>query len=76
MLAGSVLTMVEAVRNLHALGVPLERALDAAAEVPARMLGSSTTGRIAPGAPADAVVLDDELRVERVLVGGETRVPA
>jgi len=75
-LAGSVLTMIEAVRNLHALDVPLERALEAAAEVPARVLGSSTVGRIAPGLPADVVVLDDELRVERVLVGGETRVPA
>ena len=35
-LAGSALTMIEAVRNLHALGVPLEAALRAAAEVPAR----------------------------------------
>jgi N-acetylglucosamine-6-phosphate deacetylase len=75
-LAGSVLTMIEAVRNLHALGVPLERALEAAAAVPAHVLGSSTAGRIAPGVPADVVVLDDELRVERVLVGGKTRVPA
>jgi len=75
-LAGSVLTMIDAVRNLHALGVPLERALMAAGEVPARVLGSGTAGRIAAGGPADVVVLDDELRVERVLVGGETRVPA
>ena len=73
-LAGSVLTMIEAVRNLHALGVPLERALDAASVVPARVLGSDTAGRIARGVPADVVVLDDGLRVERVLVGGETRV--
>jgi len=75
-LAGSVLTMIEAVRNLHALGVPLERALEAAGAVPAGVLDSTTAGRIARGAPADVVVLDDDLRVERVLVGGETRVPA
>ena len=35
-LAGSVLTMIDAVRNLHALGVPLEAALGAATAVPAR----------------------------------------
>jgi N-acetylglucosamine-6-phosphate deacetylase len=75
-LAGSVLTMIEAVRNLHALGVPLEHALAAASSVPARVLGSQTLGRIEPGAPADIVVLDDGLRVERVLVGGQPRVAA
>ena len=38
-LAGSVLTMIDAVRNVHALGVPLEEALTAAADVPARIAG-------------------------------------
>ncbi len=76
MLAGSVLTMIEAVRNLQTLGVPLELALEAASSVPARVLGSKTLGRIGVGAPADIVVLDDGLNVERVLVGGETRVAA
>ena len=72
-LAGSVLTMIEAVRNLHALGVPLEAALDAATAVPARVIGAEV-GRIAVGAPADLLVLSDELEIERVLVGGEARV--
>ena len=31
-------------------------------------------GRLGIGLPADIVVLDDGLEVERVLVGGETRV--
>jgi N-acetylglucosamine-6-phosphate deacetylase len=73
-LAGSALTMIEAVRNLHALGVPLEAALQAASEVPARLLGESTLGRIDVGHPADLLVLDAELEVDRVLVGGETLV--
>ena len=73
-LAGSVLTMIEAVRNLHALGVPLEDALVAAASTPARVLGDPTLGRIAIGLPADLVILDDGLEIERVLVGGEVRV--
>ncbi len=74
-LAGSALTMIDAVRNLHALGVPLEAALDAATDVPARVIGADA-GRIAAGAPADLVVLSDELEIERVLVAGETRVAA
>jgi N-acetylglucosamine-6-phosphate deacetylase len=73
-LAGSALTMVEAVRNLHALGVPLDAALRAAGEVPARVLRNTRIGRLAIGLPADIVVLDDSLEIERVLVGGETRV--
>jgi N-acetylglucosamine-6-phosphate deacetylase len=73
-LAGSVLTMLEAVRNLHTLGVPLPEALDAATAVPARVLGDPALGRLEPGAPADVVLLSDELAIERVLIGGEERV--
>ena len=75
-LAGSVLTMIEAVRNLHALGVPLSKALEAASTVPADVLGVPGVGRLAPGAPADIVVVDDNLQIERVLVGGQERVVA
>jgi N-acetylglucosamine-6-phosphate deacetylase len=69
-----VLTMAEAVRNLHALGVPLPEAVSAATEVPARVLGLTEAGRLAPGLPADIVVLDDRLEIERVLVGGDVLV--
>ena len=68
-LAGSALTMVEAVRNLHALGVPLADALGAATAVPARVIGRDDVGRLGVGLPADVVVLGDDLAVERVLVG-------
>jgi len=73
-LAGSVLTMIEAVRNLHALGVPLEDAIVAATATPARVLGDPELGRLGVGLPADIVVLDDRIEIERVLVGGEVRV--
>ncbi len=75
-LAGSALTMIEAVRNFHALGVPLPAALEAASSLPAQVLGISTTGRLAPDLAADVVVLDDNLEIERVLVAGEARVAA
>jgi len=75
-LAGSVLTMIEAVRNLHALGVPLGDALAAGSTVPAGVLGALDVGRLAPGVAADIVVVDDNLQIERVLLGGQERVVA
>jgi len=75
-LAGSVQTMIEGVRNLHALGAPLEGALEAASTVPARVLGLPLAGRLDVGLPADIVILDDNLEIESVFVAGEARVVA
>ena len=75
-LAGTVLTMIDAVRNLHALGVPFEDAVGAATEVPARLLGRSDVGVLEPGAPADVVVLDDRLEIQSVLCAGRSDVVA
>jgi len=69
-LAGSALTMRDAVANLHALGVRLQDALTAATAVPARIAGMPRLGRLAVGEPADVVVLDDRLEVVRVLLAG------
>jgi N-acetylglucosamine-6-phosphate deacetylase len=73
-LAGSTLTMIEAVRNLRAAGASFEEAVAAASEVPARVLREPGIGRLAVGAVADVVVLNDELEIERVLVDGRERV--
>jgi N-acetylglucosamine-6-phosphate deacetylase len=73
-LAGSALTMIEAVRNLVDAGAAVEDALQAATALPGRVLGAERLGRLEPGERADVVVLDDALEVTRVLVGGETRV--
>jgi N-acetylglucosamine-6-phosphate deacetylase len=70
LLAGSTLSMLAAVRNSHALGVPLAAALAAATEAPARMAHRPDLGRITPGARADLLVLDDTLEIQRVLLQG------
>jgi len=75
-LAGTVLTMIDAVRNLHALGISFEEAVGAATSVPARILGRSDLGVLEPRGRADVVVLDDRLEIVRVLCGGEARVVA
>ena len=73
-LAGSVLTMIEAVRNLVRLGAPLSEAVHAATAVPAGLLGEQAIGRLDAGLPADLVVLDDNLEIEKVFVGGRALV--
>jgi len=69
-LAGGTSTVPEAVRRLVRLGVPLPEAVDAGTAVPARILGRADVGMLEPGARADVVVLDEDVRVTRVLRGG------
>jgi N-acetylglucosamine-6-phosphate deacetylase len=72
-LAGSVLTMDQAVRNLVGCGASLADAVHAATAAPARLLGRPDLGVLRPGTAADITVLDDELRVIRTLVDGAER---
>jgi N-acetylglucosamine-6-phosphate deacetylase len=69
-LAGSVIALDTAVRNLVASGVPLPAAVAAAGHNPLAMLGISDRGRLAVGQRADLVELDPELRVLRVMRAG------
>jgi N-acetylglucosamine-6-phosphate deacetylase len=69
-LAGSVLTMDTAVRNLVGCGVGLPEAIHAASTAPARMLGRDDLGVLRPGVPANIAVLNDGLTVERTIVNG------
>jgi N-acetylglucosamine-6-phosphate deacetylase len=69
-LAGSMLTMDAAVRNLVALGVPVVDAVGAATGVPARIVGRDDVGTLRVGGPADIVVLDDAMTVRRVVRAG------
>lgn len=70
-LAGSILTMDEAVRNLVAWGIASPgEALHMATAVPARLLGDATRGAIVPGRRADLALWSDDLVLTRTLVGG------
>jgi N-acetylglucosamine-6-phosphate deacetylase len=72
-LAGSTLTMDAAVRRaVLDSGLAVEAASAAASGNPARVLGiGGACGSIAAGLDADLVVLDDDLRVTRVMAAGE-----
>ena len=70
-LAGSVLSMDQALRNLvHTLGLSLAEASSRVSTFAADHMGLSDRGRLQPGAWADVVVLDRELQVKAVCVEG------
>ena len=70
-LAGSVLTLDRAVRNLAQFAEwDLAQAVGAASRNPARVAKIANKGVLAPGADADFVVLDSRGEVLRTFVGG------
>jgi N-acetylglucosamine-6-phosphate deacetylase len=70
-LAGSSLTMDRAFAKLTSeIGLSLSDAATVCATTPARALGLQGFGVLAPGAMADLVVLDRDLRVVQTWIGG------
>jgi N-acetylglucosamine-6-phosphate deacetylase len=74
-LAGSALRIDRAVANMHAAGAGLAEAVAAASRVPADLIGRPDLGRLAPGAAADLVWLDDHLRAAATWMEGERVYP-
>jgi N-acetylglucosamine-6-phosphate deacetylase len=76
-LAGSVLTMNEALRNVLAFTrCTVPEAIRMATATPARLVGEGRRkGRLAPGYDADITVLRPELSVEAVYKGGARIYP-
>jgi N-acetylglucosamine-6-phosphate deacetylase len=69
-LAGSVIALDTAVKNLVDAGVALPAAVAAASRNPLTLLGVSDRGRLATGQRADLVELGEDLRVCRVMRAG------
>ncbi|MCC2971920.1 N-acetylglucosamine-6-phosphate deacetylase [Massilia sp. IC2-476] len=72
-LAGSTLTMDQALRNLVKIGLPLAEASRRVSLNAADYLGETQRGRLAPGCHADFVVLDRELNIKTVYIEGEAQ---
>lgn len=75
-LAGSALTMDQALRNLVDVGLELADASQRVSTIQADYLGLEDRGRIAPGLRADMVVLDPQLQLQQVWVGGQPIDPS
>lgn len=71
--AGSIATTDRLVRFcVQQVGIPLEEAVRMASANPARVMGLTAKGRLAPGCDADIVCFDDNINVKNVIVMGRT----
>jgi N-acetylglucosamine-6-phosphate deacetylase len=71
-LAGSLIMLDQAVRNMVSLGgLPLASALQMATATPADALGLANKGRLQPGSDADVVILDAALQVHLTMIAGQ-----
>lgn len=71
-IAGSTLTLADAVRNtVQFAGISVGDAVHLASATPARVHGLAHAGQIVPGARADLIVLDARAAVTDVLCRGE-----
>ena len=71
-IAGAAVCQSEAFRRLVGFGVPMDQAVRAATSTPARVLGmSDEIGSIAAGKRADLTILNEDLTVYAVVLGGK-----
>ena len=70
-LAGSSISMLDALRNVVRFGLPLADAVYAASTAPALAIGRRDIGCLQAGCRADLLVLDEKLNLEAVYVDGE-----
>ena len=70
-IAGSVITMRQAMKNIVSLGIPISEAVRMATLVPAQAAAvEGERGSIQEGKRADLVAFDDDLNVKMSIVGG------
>lgn len=71
-LAGSSITLMDALRNVVEFGLPLEQAVRYASSIPASVIGADTfIGKIRTGYQADMLILDRELNLETTIIKGK-----
>ena len=70
-LAGSSIHLMDGLRRSVSFGVPLEAAVYAATEAPAKTIRRSDIGRLAVGCCADLVLLDSQLNLKAVFIDGQ-----
>ncbi|SEA21433.1 N-acetylglucosamine-6-phosphate deacetylase [Eubacterium aggregans] len=70
-IAGSTTNLMDCLRQAVSFGIPLETAVQAATLNPARRIGETQLGKLAPGCLANVVLLDRELNIVNVMIKGE-----
>lgn len=71
-LAGSSIHLMDGLKNAVSFGVSLEQAIMAATRTPAQSIGmEQEIGCIRSGARADLLILNENLELEKVIIGGQ-----
>ena len=70
-LAGSAISMIDAFKNLVSLGLSMAEASDMCSTRQAEYLGRTDLGRVAPGALASFVVMNQQLALQAVWIEGK-----
>jgi N-acetylglucosamine-6-phosphate deacetylase len=74
-LAGSTARLSEGLARLGRIGIDSAEVVAAVTDRPARLIGAPELGGLSPGGRADVLVLDEELGVQQLVVGGVEVVP-
>ena len=69
-IAGSSATLLDCVKTAVKFGIPFDDAVKMASETPANMLGIKK-GSIEMGYDADSLIVDDEINLKTVIIGGK-----
>jgi N-acetylglucosamine-6-phosphate deacetylase len=69
-IAGSVITMRQAVKNIIGIGIPIHRAMYMATAVPARIAGLEGFGSLEQGMFGDLISFDDDFEVRFATIAG------
>jgi len=70
-LAGSALTMDQALRNVISLGIKFEQAIQHFSQFPAELLGLKNKGVLKQGADADILILNSKYHIKEVFIQGK-----
>lgn len=74
-IAGSTLTLDNAIRNIIKLGLPLRFSIMMATSIPAEALKLEKIGKVEPGMKANLVTLDHELNIKHTIIHGKIFKP-
>ena len=70
-IAGSAATLWQCVCKAVEFGIDFDEAVKMATETPATLIGADNKGRIAEGADADLLIINDDMSIANVIIDGK-----
>lgn len=70
-LAGSAMNIYDMMKNLIRIGVPKEKAIKSATQIPAQSAGLAGIGMLAPDYDADILIVNEDFSIYKIISGGK-----